>query len=53
MFRFSLRLVTARRIRGLLVSGVPSVFNMAASIVLVFAMNYILRGAGGNNAVAA
>ena len=53
VFRFSLRLVTARRIRGLLVSGVPSVFNMAASIVLVFAMNYILRGAGGNNAVAA
>ena len=53
MFRFSLRQVTGRKIAELLRSGVPAGFSMAASVILVFLMNRILRGCGGSGALAA
>lgn len=53
IFRFSLKLVTRRKIAELFRSGVPTVFNMASSVVMVFAMNQLLKSAGGTAAVAA
>lgn len=53
VFRFSLRYVTVPKIRELLAGGVPAVFNMASSVVLVFLLNKILLRAGGSDAVAA
>lgn len=52
-FKFARRLVTRAKIRELLAGGVPTVFNMASTVVLVFAMNRIMLGAGGADAVAA
>ena len=53
VFRFSLKMVTLRKIRELIVGGVPTVFTMASSVVLVFILNRILLGVGGSEAVAA
>ena len=53
VFRFSRRDVTRKKIAELFRSGVPSVFNMAASVVTIFIMNRILMGIGGSTAVAA
>ena len=53
VFRFSLKMVTLRKIRELIVGGVPTVFTMASSVVLVFILNRILLGVGGSKAVAA
>ena len=53
MFRFSLRLVTGKKIAELFRSGVPAVFNMASSVILIFLLNKILLGTGGSDAVAA
>ena len=52
-FRFSFRLVTLRKIRELFAGGVPAVFTMASSVVLVFFLNRLLLSAGGSEAVAA
>ena len=51
-FRFSLKLVSWKKIRELLSSGVPTGFNMIATVLLVFAINQILTGIG-SDAVAA
>ena len=53
VFRFSPKLVSWRKIGELVRGGVPTVFNMASTIVLVFVMNRILRDLGGDVAVAA
>ena len=53
IFRFSLKLVTRRKIAELFTSGIPTVFNMASSVVMIFAMNQLLSGLGGTAAVAA
>lgn len=53
MFRFSLRLVTRKKISELFRSGVPAVFNMASSVILIFLLNKLLLGTGGSDAVAA
>lgn len=53
MFRFSLHLVTKKKIAELFRSGVPAVFNMASSVILIFLLNKILLGTGGSDAVAA
>ena len=52
---FKLRLKTIRRkVCGeLLKYGVPTIINSLAMVVLVFTLNKILLGAGGNRAVAA
>ena len=53
VFTFSLDRICRRKIRELVTNGLPSVFAMAASVVLIFAMNHILLGVGGAAAVAA
>lgn len=53
VFRFSLKSVSWRKIIELFREGLPSGFNMASSVIAVLAMNRILRGCGGDNAVAA
>ena len=53
VFRFSRKLVTARKIAELFSGGVPAGFNMASSVILVYALNRILQGTGGETAVAA
>lgn len=53
VFRFSLNRIEWRKIRELVSGGVPSLFGMASSVVMVFAVNRILLNAGGEAAVAA
>ena len=53
VFTFSLRLVSARKLRELLQGGIPTLFNMASSVVLVFILNRLLLRVGGSAAVAA
>ena len=53
VFRFSLKLVTWKKIRELFSSGIPAGFSMAASVILVFLMNRILGGINGSSAIAA
>jgi len=53
VFKFSFRLITWKKIRELAAGGLPTVFNMASSVVLVFILNKILMAAGGSEAVAA
>ncbi len=53
VFTFSSKLISVRTIRDLAVGGVPAVFSMASSVVLVFVLNKILLGVGGSEAVAA
>ena len=53
VFTFSLKYITAAKIKELFVGGIPAVFNMASSVVLVFILNKILLAVGGSEAVAA
>ena len=53
VFTFSFKFITMKKIRELLVGGVPTVFTMASSVVLVFVLNKILLPVGGSEAVAA
>lgn len=53
VFRFSFRLVSRRKIAEVVKGGVPSLFTMASTVLLIFIMNHILLGAGGKGAVAA
>ena len=53
VFSFSFKSITAKKIRELAAGGVPTVFNMASSVVLVFLLNKILLQVGGSEAVAA
>lgn len=52
IFRFSLKKVKMAKIRELMKGGVPAGVNMAASVLLVFILNRILLGFGGERAVA-
>ena len=53
VFRFSRKGVRWAKIAELLRSGVPAVFNMASSVVMIFLLNKVLLGTGGSDAVAA
>ena len=53
VFSFSFRSVTAKKIKELAAGGVPTLFTMASSVVLVFILNKILLPVGGSEAVAA
>ena len=53
VFRFSRGYVSRKKIAELMTGGVPTVFTMASSVVLVFILNRILLGTGGSDAVAA
>ncbi len=53
VFSFSTRRVLRRKVRELFAGGVPTVFGMASSVVLIFAVNRILMGISGKAAVAA
>ena len=53
VFSFSLRRIQWRKVRELVRGGVPSLFGMLSSVVMVFAVNRILLNAGGEAAVAA
>ena len=53
VFRFSPKYVSGGKILELLRSGLPSVFAMASSVVIVFIMNRLLKNVGGSAAVAA
>ena len=53
VFSFSMGRVQWRKIRELFADGVPTVFGMASSVVLIFVINHLLRRVGGKAAVAA
>ena len=53
MFQLKLKAVTKKVCRELLAYGIPTVINSLAMVVLVFTLNKILLGVGGNLAVAA
>ncbi|MDO4865206.1 MAG: MATE family efflux transporter [Clostridia bacterium] len=53
VFAFSAKQIRWAKIRELLAGGVPTVFGMASSVALIFAVNRILLDAGGKAAVAA
>ena len=53
VFRFSMKQVTRKKIAELATGGVPSLFTMASTVLLIFIMNRILMNAGGKGAVAA
>ncbi len=53
VFSFSPDRIQRRKIKELVASGVPSLFGMASSVALIFAVNRILLNAGGEAAVAA
>ncbi len=46
VFRFSFSRVKLAKLREFIAGGAPAMFGMAASVVLVFAMNRILLGTG-------
>ena len=49
---FSLRRIQWRKVRELVSGGLPSLFGMSSSVVMVFAVNRMLLNAGGEAAVA-
>ena len=53
VFSFSTKRIRRRKIAELVAGGVPTVFGMASSVVLIFAVNKLLLGVGGEAAVAA
>lgn len=53
VFSFSTRRIRWRKIRELLAGGVPTIIGMASTVVLVFAVNWLLLDMGGKTAVAA
>ncbi len=53
VFSFSLKSISWKKIHELFAGGVPTVFSMASSVVLIFIVNKILLGVGGSVAVAA
>ena len=53
VFRFKLKNVKPRMIARLFCNGVPAGINMIASVILVFALNRMLRAMSGDSAVAA
>lgn len=53
VFRFSFAGVTRQKIAELFTGGLPAVFNMASTVILIFVLNKILLVTGGAVAVAA
>ena len=53
VFSFSLKRVRRRKILELVSGGLPTIIGMAASVVLIFAVNQLLLGVDGKTAVAA
>lgn len=53
IYKFSLSRVQWRKICELVKGGVPSLFGMASSVVMIFGVNRILLNTGGASAVAA
>ncbi len=53
VFTFSVRRVRWSKVRELVAGGVPSLFGMASSVVMIFGVNQILLNASGAAAVAA
>ena len=53
VFAFSLNRIQWRKIREMIAGGVPSLFGMASSVVMIFAVNRILLDVSGSAAVAA
>ena len=53
VFTFSFKNISGKKIRELIVGGVPAVFSMTSTVVLVLIMNKILLAVGGSDAVAA
>lgn len=53
VYRFSLRMITKEKIAELFRGGVPTVFTMASTVVLILILNRVLLGVGGAVAVAA
>ena len=47
-FHFSFRFITLKKIRELFVGGIPAVFTMASSVILVFILNKLLLYVGGS-----
>ena len=53
VFKFSRKHVTMAKIRELIKGGIPTIFNMASTVVCVFVINRILLLVSGSDAVAA
>ncbi len=53
VYSFSLKRVLGRKIRELLAGGLPTIFGMASTVALVFAVNSLLLDLNGQAAVAA
>ena len=53
VFRFSLKSVSMKKALEILRRGTPALFGMASTVILVFAVNRILKRCGGNDALAA
>ena len=53
LFKFRAGLVKLKTCVGLIKDGVPTVINQISLVLLVFVLNKILLGVGGNSAVAA
>lgn len=53
VFRFSISAVKRKKIIEIVRGGIPSVFTMGSTVVMVYAINHILLGTGGAVAVAA
>ena len=53
VFKFSREDISGKKIRELVMGGMPNVVAMASSVVFVFLMNRILMGIGASAAVAA
>ena len=55
VFTFSMRYITWKKMKELIIGGIPTVFTMASSVILVFILNRILLqiNSEGSGAVAA
>ena len=52
-FSFSLKFVSRAKMREIFQGGLPAVFAMASTVVMIFVMNHLLNSTGGTNSVAA
>ncbi|MBR6410807.1 MAG: ATP-binding protein [Clostridia bacterium] len=53
VFKFSFKYVKWKTVGELFKGGIPSIFNMASTVILIFALNNVLMGVGGAESVAA
>ena len=53
VFKFSFKRIKAKKMGELFKGGLPSIFNLATIVVLVFVLNNLLLNVSGDNAVAA